>query len=257
MKTALIGYTGFVGSNIFQQMKFDDLYNSKNIREIENKKYDLIISAGISAVKWLANQKPEEDLAKIKSLLNHLLKVETKYFVLISTVDVYPFPNNVNEDSTIEIEKLEPYGKNRFYAEEFIKKNFPNYSIIRLPGLFGSGLKKNFIFDIIHNQYDSFVNPKSVFQFYNLNNIGKDLKIVLKHKIPLINFATEPILVQELSLFVLGKKIKGNQQIKSVFYNMKTKYAKIFGKKGDYLYDKKTLLREIKDFIIQEKKKIL
>lgn len=256
MKTALIGYTGFVGSNILRQFKFNDLYNSKNISEIENKKYDLIISAGISAIKWLANQKPEEDLYNIKKLLNYLTKVKANYFILISTVDVYPFPKNVDEDTPIEIDKAEPYGKNRFYAEEFIKKNFSNHSIVRLPGLFGEGLKKNFIFDIIHNQYDSFVNSESVFQFYNLNNIGKDLKIVLENKIPLVNFATEPISVQELSLFVLGKQINGNKEIKPVFYDMRTKYAKFFGKEGNYLYSKRTLLIEIKNFINQEKKKL-
>ena len=33
---ALIGYTGFVGSNISNQIKFDFLFNSKNIHEILN-----------------------------------------------------------------------------------------------------------------------------------------------------------------------------------------------------------------------------
>ncbi|MEG2500937.1 MAG: NAD(P)-dependent oxidoreductase, partial [Oscillospiraceae bacterium] len=33
MKTALVGYTGFVGSNIAAAHPFDGLYNSKNIKE--------------------------------------------------------------------------------------------------------------------------------------------------------------------------------------------------------------------------------
>ena len=37
MKKALIGYTGFVGSNLQTQIKFDDFYNSKNIQDIKTR----------------------------------------------------------------------------------------------------------------------------------------------------------------------------------------------------------------------------
>jgi putative intracellular protease/amidase len=62
MKKALIGYTGFVGSNLQTQIKFDDFYNSKNIQDIKNKEYDVVYCAGAPAANWIANQKPTEDL---------------------------------------------------------------------------------------------------------------------------------------------------------------------------------------------------
>ena len=34
MTTALIGYTGFVGSNILKGRPFDDLYNSSNLARL-------------------------------------------------------------------------------------------------------------------------------------------------------------------------------------------------------------------------------
>jgi len=34
MKNALIGYTGFVGTNLMKQFKFDFLFNRKNINKI-------------------------------------------------------------------------------------------------------------------------------------------------------------------------------------------------------------------------------
>jgi hypothetical protein len=37
MATALIGYTGFIGSNLARQFDFDDFYNSKNIDDIAGK----------------------------------------------------------------------------------------------------------------------------------------------------------------------------------------------------------------------------
>ncbi|GAB4219642.1 MAG: hypothetical protein Fur009_6760 [Candidatus Microgenomates bacterium] len=256
MKKALIGYTGFVGGNIYKKLKFDDLYNSKNIEEIQGKKYDLVISAGVSAVKWWANQNEHEDWEKINVLLQYLLKAKINYIIWISTIDVFPQPIEANENTIIEKTKLESYGKNRLLAEEFIRSHFSNYSIIRLPGLFGEGLKKNFIFDIIHNQYNSFVHPESIFQFYNLNNIKFDLNVIMENKIPIINITSEPISVQEIASYVLKRKIAGNFNLKPVFYNMKTKYAHLFNKKGPYLYLKNQILKDIKEFIHKEKSKL-
>ena len=58
MKIALIGYTGFVGSNLLSQYDFTDRYNSKNIQDIHGKDYDLCICAGGRAPKWIANESP-------------------------------------------------------------------------------------------------------------------------------------------------------------------------------------------------------
>ena len=142
MKTALIGYTGFVGSNLQIQMKFDDFYNSKNIQDIKDKEYDVVYCAGASAAKWIANQKPTEDLQSVCSLIDAIREVKTKRFVLISTVDVYKSIINVNEDSFIDLSNHHPYGTHRRMIETFVSERFENYNIIRLPGLFGDGLKK-------------------------------------------------------------------------------------------------------------------
>lgn len=150
MRTALIGYTGFVGSNLALQYEFTDLYNTKNINEIAGKSYDLCICAGVKAQKWVANQQPEKDLADIQALIDQLSKAEIKQFVLISTIDVYPNPVNVDEDSLIDKTNHHSYGLNRLYLEEWVSKHYQDHLIIRLPGLFGKGIKKNFIHDILY-----------------------------------------------------------------------------------------------------------
>lgn len=58
MKSALIGYTGFVGNNLIGQAHFDDLYNSKNIGDACDREYDLLVCAAPSAEKWKANLDP-------------------------------------------------------------------------------------------------------------------------------------------------------------------------------------------------------
>ena len=42
MTTAIVGYSGFVGSNLLQFYKFDNLYNSSNFHEAKNKEFDTI-----------------------------------------------------------------------------------------------------------------------------------------------------------------------------------------------------------------------
>lgn len=145
----LIGYTGFIGSNLLEQTSFDKLFNSKNIQEIENKEYEILVCAGVRAVKWFANENPDIDKKEIEKLKSSLKKVKVKKFILISTIDVYAFNNYGNEKEHSDINKLDFYGKNRVSLENWVKINFEDYLIIRLPALFGKNLKKNFIFDLL------------------------------------------------------------------------------------------------------------
>ena len=146
----IIGYTGFVGNNLDSQIKFDEKYNSKNINEIKGKQFDIVYCAGVSAIKWFANQNPDKDMEEIDSLIENLKTIKTKMFILISTIDIYPEFENINEDTLPNISKQDAYGKNRYYLENWVKNNFENYLIVRLPALFGKGLKKNFIYDLLN-----------------------------------------------------------------------------------------------------------
>jgi hypothetical protein len=50
--SALIGHTGFVGSNLADQCNYSDCFNSKNISEMRGRSFDLVVCAGIQAKKW-------------------------------------------------------------------------------------------------------------------------------------------------------------------------------------------------------------
>ncbi len=147
---SLVGYTGFVGSNIAVKGSFQGLYNSKNILSAYNTNPELLVYAGLPAEKFLANKDPKFDMQKIKGAIENIKAINPKNLVLISTIDVYPFPNSVDEDSAIDKAALLPYGFDRLYLEEFVEQNFRDYLIVRLPGLFGKNIKKNFIYDFIH-----------------------------------------------------------------------------------------------------------
>lgn len=150
MKTALVGYTGFVGSNIYAKGEFDNVYNSKNIEEAYGTNPDLLIYSGLRAEKYLANNDPAKDMELIVQAQENIEKINPKKLVLISTIDVFKDPRNVDENSRIDTENLHAYGYNRYQLELWVRDNYPDALIIRLPGLFGKNIKKNFIYDYIN-----------------------------------------------------------------------------------------------------------
>lgn len=150
MITSLVGYTGFVGSNLISKYNFTNIYNTKNIEESYGTEPDLLIYAGVRAEKYLANKNPRKDYEIVQEAYQNIKKINAKSVVLISSIDVYKNPINVNEDSIIETEDLHPYGLNRYYLEQWVESEFNNSLIIRLPGLYGKNIKKNFIYDMIH-----------------------------------------------------------------------------------------------------------
>lgn len=147
---SLVGYTGFVGSNLAKKTDFDKLYNSKNISESFNTRPDLLVYAGLRAEKFLANKEPEKDYENVLEAIENIKKINPKKIILISTVDVYKTPINVDEESLIETKDLHPYGLNRSKLEKWIENNYKNYLIVHLPGLYGENIKKNFIYDLIN-----------------------------------------------------------------------------------------------------------
>ena len=114
MTTALVGYTGFVGSNIYASGEIDAAYNSKNIEEAYGTAPDLLIYAGLRAEKYLANNAPDKDMELILQAEENITKINPKRLVLISTIDVFKVPKDVDENSAIDTENLHLYGYNRY-----------------------------------------------------------------------------------------------------------------------------------------------
>ena len=178
---SLVGYTGFVGSNIYSAGNFDAAYNSKNIAEAYGTNPDLLVYAGLRAEKYLANNAPEKDMELIFQAEKNIERIHPKMLVLISTIDVFKNPRGVDENTVIETENLHAYGYNRYLLELWVRENFPAALIIRLPGLFGKNIKKNFIYDYINvipfmlkaeKFYELAEKDSDLENYYNLQDNG-------------------------------------------------------------------------------------
>ena len=197
---ALIGYTGFVGGMLHRQHQFGALFNSRDIEEIKGRQFDQVVCAGVSAVKWLANKEPDVDWGGIRRLMDCLEHMAAQHLSHLSRRSSMSFrdPAGPTERDAPPTDGLHPYGRHRLALEAFVSERFASHSIVRLPALFGTGLRKNALFDLMHlNQVERIV-PNAMFQWYPLARLASDLHRIKDAGIPLINVTAAPISMEDI-----------------------------------------------------------
>jgi len=249
---ALIGYTGFVGSNLLRQRSFDACFNSSNIDQIAGRSFDLVVCCGARAEKWKANAEPERDLENIKRLTRALVQVNARKVVLISTVDVFINPVDVDEESPVPTTVLHAYGRNRRHLEELVAGRF-DALVARLPALYGQGLKKNVIYDFLHDNDVHKIDSRAVFQFYGVDRLWRDLEIAIDNEIPVLHLPPEPVSVADLAREAFGIEFTNEVAPMPARYDMHTRYADLFGGLGPYVENRTQELAGIARFVAARK----
>ena len=248
--TGLIGATGFVGGALRRQTQFDRQYSSANIEEIKGQRFDLLVCAAPSSEKWRANANPDADRASLDTLRSALDTVAADRFVLVSTIDVYAVPIAVDEDSAIDETVLHPYGRHRRQLERHVAAKFGNSLIVRLPAVFGEGLRKNVIFDLLHGDH-RFVNAASVLQFYDIGRVWGDIRRALDLSLPSLNLSVEPLPVGDVATGVFEVAVEAKDG--AAQYDMRSKHARHFGRTGPYLVGAEAALESLKAFVARER----
>jgi len=251
--TALIGYTGFVGSNLLRQRSFDACFNSSNIEQISGRSFDLVVCCGARAEKWKANADPEADLDNIESLTRALANVTATKLVLISTVDVFLNPVGVDEDSPTPMTGLHAYGRNRRRLEQIVAGRF-DACVIRLPALYGRGLKKNAIYDLLHDNDVHKIDSRGVFQFYDIGRLWSDVEIAMDAELPLVHLPPEPVSISDVARAAFGIEFTNEVAPVVARYDIHTKHAPLFGGDGPYMQNKIAELAGITAFVAAERR---
>jgi nucleoside-diphosphate-sugar epimerase len=256
MTRALIGHTGFVGGTVLRQAPFDAVFNSRNIEDIAGRHYELLVCAGAPGQKWLANKHPASDRGAIDRLIRALARARANFVILLSTVDVFPSPADVDEDTPILAERQQPYGRQRLELERFVADHFPAL-VARLPGLFGRGLRKNFVYDFLHNNHVGAVHSRSVYQLYDMDKLWDDLLAARAAGLELVHFATEPLSVEEVAREAFGHKFTQEPAgVVPARYDFRSRHAAIFGGADGYLYSRAQILDGLCRFVRSERARL-
>jgi len=251
----LIGATGFVGGNLQRQRSFDACYHSVNIDEIGNELFDLVICAAPSAVKWLANKHPDDDRAHVDRLLADLETVRTRRFVLVSTVDVYPIPIAVDESTPIEPGAGQPYGRHRRDIELRVRELFENTLTVRLPQLFGPGLKKNFVYDLMYDNALHLIDHRSILQFYPVTRLSSDIDAALAAGREVVNLAVEPATTGLIARQVFDIDFDNETEHGPVHYDLRSNDLGFLGRSSPYVMDREAWFESMRQFVTAERER--
>ena len=159
----LIGNTGFVGGALLRQHDFLGQFNSRNIVDSQGAAFDTLICAAAPGSMFEANTAPDQDLRQIEALCNTLAEVRSRRFVLISSIAVLADFAGGDDESSDAFQTELAYGRHRRLLETFCAEHFAETLIVRLPALYGVGLKKNFLFDFL-NPMPSMLNDAKMGQ---------------------------------------------------------------------------------------------
>jgi hypothetical protein len=181
--------------------------------------------------------------------VGNLAEVRASRVILISTVDVYPVTEDVDESFDCASTAKHAYGRNRLQLESKLSSMFDDLYIVRLPGLFGPGLKKNVIYDLLHDNCLEAIRPNAAFQYYDLTDLWNDLNVIQKHQLSLVNLVTEPLQTSTiLSTYFPHKKV-GPADGPAVRYDIRSRHAEVFGGRNGYRFNSDEVLARLGRFI--------
>jgi dTDP-4-dehydrorhamnose reductase len=251
---ALIGHTGFVGSNLLRAGGFDAVFNSRNFRDMAGQRFDEVVCAGVAAAKWIANREPEADRAGIAALTDVLSQADIGRFVLISTIDVYPDPSMaVDEAFDPAGHPNHAYGTNRLALEKWVSARYLDHLIVRLPALFGPGLKKNAVFDLLHNNEVEKISPDGRFQFYPVRRLAADIATAASAGLKLVNLFAEPVAMRTIIERHFPDATLGRASTSAPSYRLTTQHGRLFGGDDRYMLTSDAVLAALADFVRDER----
>jgi hypothetical protein len=181
----LIGSCGLFGKEILKFYNPTHVYNSDNIDQLAQQKFETVICAAPSANRRDAEANPVQDLASVDSIISALSSQRIQRLILIGTIDTIVHPDTA-------------YGQNRLRLENFVKQEFKHYYVLRFGNIVGAGIKKNVLFDLKHDQFLDSINLDSVTQWYPLKRLQTDIEHALLHSSYEQTLVSEPIQIKEI-----------------------------------------------------------
>lgn len=195
---AISGYKSFIGNHFYQKYKkkVKIIHYKKNINDstelkrfiIKNRITHFVNFAGLSRLKCSKNKSEciKTNFRSIKSIIDYFNKLNIKpMFIFISTCHVYGNSNiKLNEGSKIAPNSI--YAKIKLKSEEYIIKNYENYSILRLFNVYGPNQPMSFFIpDIIEKikKKHTIKIDKSIRDFIHVSTVSRVINFIIDKEI--------------------------------------------------------------------------
>jgi nucleoside-diphosphate-sugar epimerase len=235
VRRALVGWSGFVGGSLDARIAPVARFRSTDVDQLPAADVDEVVCAGAPAEKWRANAEPEADRAGIRRLVDALDGSRAGSCVLVSTVDVFADSRGVDETTPPDTTQEQAYGRHRAELEEFVRRRFDDVLVVRLPGMYGPGLKKNLVYDLIHQPEARFAHQDSSFQFYDVRDLWGHVLLARDAGLSVVNLATEPVTSAQVARECFGVDYRCDDR-PQVAYDLRTSHAAaLAGREGPYL----------------------
>jgi hypothetical protein len=116
-----------------------------------------------------------------------------------------------------------------------MRAQFRETLVVRLPGLFGPGLKKNVIYDLMNDKLLAAINPASSFQYYDITRLWADITTALEHRLDLVHLFTQPVATHDILQRYFPDKAVGANPAPPAHYDHRTQHAALYGGSGGWI----------------------
>ena len=186
MRIIVVGAQGFVGSAFVRQFAA----RGHEVVEVTRSNYDaciglrsdIVVEAACNSRKFWAEEHPLDEFdSSVAHRIRTLRDFPTELHVHLSSVDVYDdlsSPASTHED-TDSVGRASNYGFHKLLAEQIVQRYASRWLILRLAGMLGPGLKKNPVYDILHNA-PLRIHPASQYQFMETDAVASIATLLIE-----------------------------------------------------------------------------
>ena len=121
-------------------------------------------------------------------------------------------------------------------------------TIVRLPGLVGPGLKKNAVYDLMHDNSVDKIDSRDQVQFYPMVNLWSDIQDAISADIPLIHLTSEPVTVGAIAEGAFGRAFVNETEEAIVKYDFRSRYSQALGGVEFYTYTARETMLAIRAY---------
>ncbi len=178
-RVMVVGAQGFVGSAVVRRFSRTDAtlipVTRQNYAQLRGTSCDVLVECACNSKKFLSDSDPRAEFElSVTHRLHSLCDFPAQYHIHVSSVDVYSdldSPATTREDSPIDASRTSNYGLHKLLAEQLVRHYAQQWLIVRLAGMVGPGLRKNPVYDILHNM-PLRIHPDSQYQFMHTDAVA-------------------------------------------------------------------------------------